>query len=39
VGVTAGTSTPDTLIEQVEQWLTARSKQFRTASALQTIFA
>jgi 4-hydroxy-3-methylbut-2-enyl diphosphate reductase len=39
VGVTAGTSTPDTLIGQVEQWLVARSKQFRTASAPQTIFA
>jgi 4-hydroxy-3-methylbut-2-enyl diphosphate reductase len=39
VGVTAGTSTPDTLIGQVEQWLVARSKLFRTASAPQTIFA
>ena len=39
VGVTAGTSTPDTLIGQVEQWLAARAKQFRTASAPQTIFA
>ena len=39
VGVTAGTSTPDTLIGQVEQWLAARAKQFRTASAPQTISA
>ncbi len=39
VGVTAGTSTPDTLLEQVEQWLAARAKQFRTASAPQTILA
>ena len=39
VGVTAGTSTPDTLIGQVEQWLTARAKPFRTASAPQTISA
>ena len=39
VGVTAGTSTPDTLIGQVEQWLVARAKQFRTVSVPQTIFA
>jgi 4-hydroxy-3-methylbut-2-enyl diphosphate reductase len=39
VGITAGTSTPDTLIRQVELWLTARSKQFQTAPAPQTVFA
>ncbi|MGB7749234.1 MAG: 4-hydroxy-3-methylbut-2-enyl diphosphate reductase [Verrucomicrobiia bacterium] len=39
VGVTAGTSTPDTLIGQVEQWLAARAKQFRTTSAPQTTSA
>ena len=39
VGVTAGTSTPDTLIGQVEQWLVARANPFRPVSAPQTIFA
>ncbi len=39
VGITAGTSTPDALIGQVEQWLAARAKQFRTAAAPQTISA
>ena len=39
VGVTAGTSTPDILIGQVERWLGARSKPFRPVPAPQTIFA
>lgn len=39
VGLTAGTSTPDALIAEVERWLTALSEQFRTASAAQSVLA
>ncbi|MBI3851084.1 MAG: 4-hydroxy-3-methylbut-2-enyl diphosphate reductase [Verrucomicrobia bacterium] len=39
VGVTAGTSTPDTLIVQVEEWLAAFAEQLRTAPPPQPVFA
>ena len=39
VGVTAGTSTPDTVIVQVEQWLAARFKQTPAVSSPPAIFA
>src|SRR6185295_5219917 len=39
VGITAGTSTPETLIAQVESWLTAPSKQFQQASDSENVFA
>ena len=39
VGVTAGTSTPDTVIVQVEQWLSALFKQTPAVSSPPTIFA
>jgi 4-hydroxy-3-methylbut-2-enyl diphosphate reductase len=39
VGVTAGTSTPDAVIAEVERWLAALSEQFRTTSAAQSVFA
>jgi 4-hydroxy-3-methylbut-2-enyl diphosphate reductase len=37
VGVTAGTSTPDSVIAQVEQWLAALAKQFEAASVPQSV--
>ncbi len=39
VGITAGTSTPDPLIGQVERWLVTQSKPIRPVPAPQTIFA
>ncbi|MGA2279219.1 MAG: 4-hydroxy-3-methylbut-2-enyl diphosphate reductase [Verrucomicrobiota bacterium] len=39
IGITAGTSTPDNVIAEVEQWLTVLSKQSRPAAALHTTFA
>jgi 4-hydroxy-3-methylbut-2-enyl diphosphate reductase IspH len=39
VGITAGTSTPDTLIAQVEQWLAARARRARGAPVSQSVAA
>jgi 4-hydroxy-3-methylbut-2-enyl diphosphate reductase len=39
VGVTAGTSTPDFLVLQVEQWLSARSKQLPAVMVSQSVIA
>ena len=39
VGITAGTSTPDNVIAEAEQWLTILSEQFQPASSPHTTFA